>query len=119
MIRGMGIDLVEVQRFEKISAGSDFLQQVFTEKEILDSQRTNAPGLYQAKSFAVKEAVLKALDIGLEYGSYWHDIKLNKKYEVVLSGRLQELRKGSTTSKIHVATAHSRHYAIAFVVLEG
>lgn len=68
----VGIDLVEVNRFAGVARrrGERFLQRVFTERELEDAGR--GPARYEklAARFAAKEAVLKALGIGLRNVSF-------------------------------------------------
>ena len=71
----VGCDLVEVERFEKVLARnpSGFRDQIFTAAE--QQAATSTEEL--ARRFAVKEATLKALGIGLVAGIHPTDIEVS------------------------------------------
>lgn len=64
MIYGIGIDILEIKRLERIlkSKKKEFLKAVFTQKEINYSQK-KAGVANLATAFAAKEAVLKSLNL--------------------------------------------------------
>lgn len=63
---GIGADLVEVERFRLVLARTPRLaQRVFTEAERADASRRRDPAEMLAARFAAKEAVMKALGVGL------------------------------------------------------
>ena len=59
-----GIDIVEVERFENKS--TNFLERVFTQNEIAYCTSFLKPEQHFAGHFAAKEAVMKALGVGLD-----------------------------------------------------
>jgi holo-[acyl-carrier protein] synthase len=76
MIIGIGSDLVDVRRIERVIErhGERFLARVFTETEREKAeQRANRVETY-AKRFAAKEACAKALGTGLNRGVFWRDM---------------------------------------------
>jgi holo-[acyl-carrier protein] synthase len=52
-ILGLGVDLVEVNRFEKVS--SRFLERVFTQGELEYARQSKTPSQVLAARFAAKE----------------------------------------------------------------
>jgi len=68
MVIGTGIDIVNIDRIERLMArwGDLFLGRVFTEKEIIYCRKRTRPPECFATRFAAKEAFLKALDGGFE-----------------------------------------------------
>lgn len=64
MIKGIGIDLIEVARIEKAMAKKGFLERYFTEKEIIMFQEHNMNPQKVAGNFATKEAVVKMFGTG-------------------------------------------------------
>jgi holo-[acyl-carrier protein] synthase len=76
MILGIGADLVDVGRIEKVIErhGERFLARIFTAAERARAERrTNRAATY-AKRFAAKEACAKALGTGLRAGVFWRDM---------------------------------------------
>jgi holo-[acyl-carrier protein] synthase len=78
MIIGLGADLCDIRRVEKVMArfGDRFLARVFTETErARAARRTQAlhAGTY-AKRFAAKEACAKALGTGFSQGVFHSDM---------------------------------------------
>jgi holo-[acyl-carrier protein] synthase len=78
MILGIGADLCDIRRVEKVMArfGDRFLHRVFTDAErARAARRTEAlwPGTY-AKRFAAKEACAKALGTGFSQGVFHSDM---------------------------------------------
>src|ERR1700753_855478 len=76
MILGLGSDLCDIRRIEKIleNYGERFLNRVFTDIERAKSDRRAARAASYAKRFAAKEACAKALGTGLNRGVYWRDM---------------------------------------------
>ncbi|MEO0095673.1 MAG: 4'-phosphopantetheinyl transferase superfamily protein [candidate division WOR-3 bacterium] len=111
MIKGIGIDLIEFTRFSKVS--EDFFNQIFTtnELELIQKNRISA-GL----KFSIKEAILKALGIGLYFGFFFKNIEL-KSDEVSLT---EPLKKFFSDSKnyIHIGTGNSKKYACGIAIIE-
>lgn len=67
MIVGIGIDLVEVPRMQRILGrwGHRFLARVYTPEEIAYCQARALPAMHYAARFAAKEAAMKAMGTGL------------------------------------------------------
>ena len=66
---GLGVDIVEINRIEKILARTpSFKARVFTEQEREYCDKKHKPAVHYAMRFAAKEAVLKALGTGIANG---------------------------------------------------
>jgi holo-[acyl-carrier protein] synthase len=76
MIVGLGNDLIDIRRIEKIIAahGERFLSRIYTDIERAKSDRRANRAASYAKRFAAKEACAKALGTGLNHGVYWRDM---------------------------------------------
>jgi holo-[acyl-carrier protein] synthase len=77
MILGVGSDLVDVRRINRVLArhGDRFLDRIFTEVERARAERRTATRAETyAKRFAAKEACAKALGTGLRGGVFWRDM---------------------------------------------
>ena len=76
MIIGLGSDLCDVRRIEKVLErhGERFLDRIFTPAERAKADRRANRAETYAKRFAAKEACAKALGTGLRRGVFWRDI---------------------------------------------
>lgn len=129
MIRGIGLDLVEVERMAKLLRrhGRRAEERLFTqsERDICRRRRDGRAECYAAR-FAAKEAALKALGTGLSAGVSWHDVEILKRNsggpDLRLYGtarsRLRELA-GSGHVRLHLSLSHETGCAVAVVVVES
>lgn len=118
-----GVDIIHIPRVEEAIAryGERFLQRVFTPQELAYC-RGRVPEL--AARFAAKEAVSKALGVGVRtlsrHGIGWHEAEVvngrGGKPEVRLYGRAAQLAGELGLSAWAISLTHEREYAIAFVV---
>jgi holo-[acyl-carrier protein] synthase len=76
MIVGMGSDLVDVRRIERMIAryGERFLDRIFTAEERARSDKRARRAESYAKRFAAKEACAKALGTGFRAGVFFRDL---------------------------------------------
>ncbi len=124
MIQGIGIDLVENERIEKIISkwGHKFLQRVFSEGEINYCGRHIQSSLHYGARFAAKEAFLKALGIGLGRGVQLREIEVvhddQGKPDLSLHGEANLQIKKREIKGIHLSLTHTKNYATAIVILE-
>jgi len=122
----VGVDIVELDRIRRAIEhhGERFLARIYTAGE-LDWYRDRLPEL--AVRLAAKEAVSKALGVGLRHisghGIGWHDVEvLSDPYGkplLHLSGRAQTLAEEQGLRDWAISLSHSRDYAVAFVVAAG
>lgn len=118
MVKGIGIDLVEVERFGRVQHQRDFLQQILTEEEIGTLPRGPGKAVKLAGMFALKEACLKALGCGLHDGSHWKSMEISRDGEMNVSGALQDIIERTPHSKIFLSRSSSQKYSIAFILIE-
>jgi holo-[acyl-carrier protein] synthase len=76
MIIGMGSDITDIRRIEKVIGrhGDRFLERIFTQDERARAERRAHPMATYAKRFAAKEACAKALGTGIRRGVWWRDM---------------------------------------------
>ena len=76
MILGIGSDITDVRRIEKVIArhGERFIGRIFTDKERARAERKKNRVETYAKRFAAKEACAKALGTGIRGGVWWRDM---------------------------------------------
>jgi len=128
MIVGVGLDVVELERMERIlnqPHGQRFVQRVLTERE--QARWAELPVRrkleYVAGRFAAKEAAVKALGCGIGAAVGFLDIEIvaggDGKPECRLSpSGWQRLGMRGELHRIHVAITHERKLAAASAVVE-
>ncbi len=124
MIIGIGVDLVDVRRFESIIYRwqERFLKRVFTDEEIRYCNTKKHPAQRFATRFAAKEAFIKALFPKGQEGVRYKEIEIgqrDRRPTIALSGRVRELAEGMNIAQMHLMVSHDGNYGIANVVLEG
>jgi holo-[acyl-carrier protein] synthase len=125
MIRGIGVDIVKVDRIEKAVErwGHRFLERIFTAAEIERCQKRAQPAQCLALRFAAKEAFAKALGLGMREGLRWRDIEVVHdnfgKPDLLLHNQAQRLLETVEASKTWLSLSDERESALAVVVLEG
>lgn len=123
MIIGIGVDLVDVPRFEsKIEQTPNLLARLFTDREIESVAESNS-GRFRslAGKFAAKEALVKVLQGSPELS--WQEIVVTKEVNgapgIELFGTAAEIASSRGIGRFHVSISHDGSNAIAFVVAEG
>ena len=126
MTLSAGVDIVELDRIRRVLErhGGRFLTRIYTSEEIA-RYGERLPEL--AARFAAKEAVSKALGVGLNHmsahGIGWREVEVLPdplgKPVVHLSGRAQLLAEEQDLGEWAISLSHSRDYAVAFVVASG
>ncbi|HML15195.1 MAG TPA: holo-ACP synthase [Xanthobacteraceae bacterium] len=129
MILGIGSDLVDIGRIEKVIKrhGERFLARIFTSTERARAERrANRPATY-AKRFAAKEACAKALGTGLRAGVFWRDMGVvnlpSGRPTLKLAGgalaRLQAITPQGYEARIDLTITDEGPLAQAFVVISA
>ena len=114
----VGLDLIEIARIRRaLERYPGFRERCFTpaEREYCDS-RANPAESYAGR-FAGKEAVGKALGIGVYFT--WKEIEIvgRPKPGVHLSGRTKAWAERSRAGRIDLSMTHSRELAAAICVV--
>lgn len=114
MIKGIGIDIIELERVQEILSR----QPKFVERILCDSEKQKFESLtgirkveFFAGRFAAKEAFSKASGSGIGKLLSFHDIEISSD----LMGKPLILKPAV---KAHLSISHSRDYAVAQVVIE-
>jgi holo-[acyl-carrier protein] synthase len=124
MICGIGIDLVENSRLERIIEkwGLKFLNRIYSAGEIQYCGKHVQSSTHYGARFAAKESFLKALGIGIGMGVNLKDIEVvrdkNGKPALALSGEAKAQIEKRKITKIHLSLTHTKKYTTALVVLE-
>ena len=112
MIDGIGIDVVDIARFQSsIDRTPSLLEKLFTENE----RKKNISSL--AARFAAKEALAKALNAGRSLN--WREAEIinaeSGKPDFLFRGEIAELIDGAT---VHLSLSHDAGIASAIVIVD-
>ena len=128
MIYGIGTDLINSERVEKLlnKFGEKFLFKVFSNEEIDNSKNSYNKALYFSKRFAGKEAFWKAVSPNKENTLHFNEIEIlsneNGKPYINLIGRtknrVSDLEKSLNCKlNFHISISDEKAYALAFVII--
>jgi phosphopantetheine--protein transferase-like protein len=121
-VSGIGVDAVDVQRFRAVLGRRPaMVERLFTPGECRHVSRSADPVPRLAARFAAKEAVLKALGVGL--GSLgWREVEVvvapGGAPRLALTGRAAALAGERSVARWHVSLTHTDLVAVASVVAE-
>ncbi|MGG5889133.1 holo-ACP synthase [Falsiroseomonas sp. HC035] len=114
MIIGLGSDIIDIRRIERVIAkyGDRFLERIFTPAERAKANRRTEKirAATYAKRYAAKEAASKALGTGFRAGVFWRDLGV-----VNLSSGQPTLRMGGgAAARLAAITpaGHAAHVAL-------
>ncbi|MGN6611559.1 MAG: holo-ACP synthase [Angustibacter sp.] len=116
MIVGVGIDVVDIERFGRtLEATPRLAERLFTPGE------RELPLASLAARFAAKEALAKAL--GAPVGLHWHDATVVRhdsgRPELVVTGTVQARADELGVASLHLSMSHDAGIASAVVVAES
>ena len=122
-ILGLGVDIVEINRFKKIKNNKKIIKRIFTTYENRYCENKNKI-LCFAKRFAAKEAFVKALGTGFRDGINLSNIEIrNSKLgmpSIVISKFLKKkiIKKFKLKKfKVFLSISDEKNYAIANVII--
>jgi holo-[acyl-carrier protein] synthase len=116
---GIGVDLVDVRRVERMMARRPtFLERVFTPEEIAYCARQASPAESFAARWAAREACRKALG-GIRQ-MRWHDVRVDRAPSgapsLTLRGTSLSRAEAIGVTEVKLALTHERRMAAAFCV---
>ena len=121
MIVGIGVDIVEIDRFHAIATRTPgFAERVLTPAERHHRDGTPRARASLAARWAAKEAVAKAL--GAPPGMSWHDCEVSVdesgRPHLALRGSVLAAAEGLGITHWHVSLTHDGGVAVAYVIAE-
>lgn len=133
MIIGIGSDLIDIRRIERVIErhGERFLDRIFTEAERAKAERRaknhRMVVATYAKRFAAKEACSKALGTGIRRGVWWRDMGVvnlpGGRPTMRLTGgalaRLESMIPAGLEARIDLSITDDWPLAQAFVVISA
>ena len=128
MIYGIGTDLINSERIEKLlnKFGNKFLLKIFSNQEINFSKKSYNKALYFSKRFAGKEAFWKAMSPNKNNTLYFNEIEIlsndNGEPYVNLIGmtknKVSNLEKSLNCKfNFHISISDEKPNALAFVII--
>jgi holo-[acyl-carrier protein] synthase len=119
-VRGIGVDAVDIERFRRSLARTPSMhERLFTPDELAYVRPKADPVPSLAARFAAREAVMKALGVGL--GAFgFQDVSVERaasgEPSLVVTGVAQQLAEAAGVSHWHLSITHTDTVAIAYVV---
>jgi len=116
VIVGVGIDVVDVERFgQALERTPALLERLFTDEE------RSLPLNSLAARFAAKEALAKAL--GAPVGLQWQDATVRRgddgRPHLLVTGTVEARAEALGVGSLHISLSHDAGIASAVVVAEG
>lgn len=123
MIKGIGVDLVEIGRVRKLlEQDSGFIERIFTAREISYCESKYFKAQHYAARFTAKEAFFKALGTGFRDGMSWQDVEVENdelgKPQLQLAAVALAKFKKKKLKRALLSLSHTREMAVALVVIE-
>lgn len=121
-MKGLGIDAVDVPRFRRLLERRPSLRsRLFTADELASLHGRSDDAASLAARFAVREAAMKALGVGL--GAFdFHDVSVARgpsgAPQLVVAGRARDLAQAAGIRNWFVSLTHTDTTAAAVVVAE-
>ena len=117
---GIGVDAVDIQRFRtSLTRTPTMRERLFTQVELDYVAPKSDPVPSLAARFAAREAVMKALGVGLgAFGFHeaWVDRKDSGEPSLVIEGAALALAAAAGVTTWHLSITHTDTLAIAYVV---
>ncbi len=123
-IHGIGVDIVNTNRFKKIIKNNKIINRLFNQIEIKKCKKLLHKENCYAKRFAAKEAFSKAIGTGISNGIKFNEIaitndKFGKPYILLLGNTKKIIKKNFKKRKfdIFLSLSDEKKLAIAMVII--
>ena len=124
-IIGIGVDIIENNRFRKLIKKKKFINRICSPKEIDNFKKKNNKISYLSKRFSAKEAFVKALGSGFRNKLCFNDISIlndrrgkpyflfNQKIKNILRNKYKLIK-----FKAHLSLSDEKKHSISYVILQ-
>lgn len=126
MILGIGTDITDIARTEKIFAchGERFVKSILSPAEqTLCESKKNGKAVFLAGRWAAKEAIAKAFGCGICEKCLFREMEIlpgpSGAPHVTLFGNTAQNAEKMLVKKIHLSISHEKQFAVAMALLEG
>lgn len=118
MIKGIGVDISDIERFEDKINDENFTTRIFTQEEISYFKKKKNSAESAAGFFSAKEAFIKALGFGMFHIPFC-EIGVSHMESgapaLKLQGKAKEI---AGDIRLHLSISHSDKSAVAVVIAE-
>ena len=125
-ILGIGVDIIENKRIQKLIKNPLFIKRIFTPNELKQSNTVINKVGYFSKRFAAKEAFSKALGTGFRMNLNFQDIevindKMGKPYYVKNKKFTKIIQKKFKIKyfKCFLSISDEKNYSTAFTIIQS
>jgi len=114
MIKGIGIDIIELERIKNLMKNERFKKRILTENELhqYEALTEKRKVEFLAGRFAAKEAYAKAYGTGIGEQLSFQDIEIQNNDK----GKPMIIKP--MNYKVHLSISHSQDFAVAQVIIE-
>ncbi len=120
MIVGIGVDAVEIDRFRRsLERTPSMKSRLFTSEELEYVEPHVDPTASLAARFAAREAVMKAMGVGLgafEFHDVWVQRAESGRPTLAVTGRARQIANELGITAWHLSITHTDSTAIAYVI---
>ena len=120
MIVGVGVDAVEIDRFRRsLERTPSMKTRLFTHEELEYVEPHEDPTASLAARFAAREAVMKAMGVGLgafEFHDVWVQRADSGRPMLAVTGRAEQIANELGVTDWHLSITHTDTTAIAYVI---
>jgi holo-[acyl-carrier protein] synthase len=120
MIIGVGVDAVEIDRFRRsLERTPSMKTRLFTQEELEYVEPHDDPSASLAARFAAREAVMKAMGVGLgafEFHDVWVQRADSGRPTLAVTGRAEQIANELGVTDWHLSITHTDTTAIAYVI---
>ena len=120
MIVGIGVDAVEIDRFRRsLERTPSMKTRLFTHEELEYVEPHDDPTASLAARFAAREAVMKAMGVGLgafEFHDVWVQRADSGRPTLAVTGRAEQIANELGVTDWHISITHTDTTAIAYVI---
>ena len=124
-IFGIGVDIVDNNRFKKLLRKKNFIKRICSQKEIHILKNKKNKSLFLSKRFSAKEAFVKSLGSGFRNNLCFTDISIlndNKgKPYFMFNQKLKKILKKKyrlNNFKAHLSLSDEKKHSISYVILQ-
>jgi len=124
-IFGIGVDIVDNNRFKKLFKNKKFINRICSKEEINNLKKKQNKILFLSKRFSAKEAFVKSLGSGFRNNICFNDISIlndkkgkpyflfNQKIKKILKKKYKINR-----FKVHLSLSDEKKHSVSYVILQ-